>query len=451
VNSTELLERVRATAHTHALWKPGERILVALSGGPDSVAMLHLLHKLRKSERLELGALHMNYGLRGAEADGDADFCRKLCARLQVPIYIRKPEQPAAGNVQDWAREERRSAFEKCMAAEGYTRLAVGHTADDRAETMVLQLMRGAGLERIGYLPPVSGATIRPLVELRRSDVMAYLSEMRAMFRTDRSNFAASYVRNRVRHELLPQLEDIFDVDATAALDAQADALSLDAEYIEAQAEPLWRAVKQGSDEFRLAIATLHAYHPALQLRVLRRMAAALGVGLSRAGSFRLLQLAGLEVGRRVELGIDVSAERGRDDIWIYRRQEPLAPVAVAIPGKTPLPDGSYLTVMPATAESPFPEGRFRVRMSLPESVQTWQMRPVRAGDRMVPFGMAGSRLLFDLLAEAGIPRFRRELVWVLTGDNEVYWAAGLRMAEAGRVRPDHRNVYEFVWSAETI
>jgi tRNA(Ile)-lysidine synthase len=252
-----------------------------------------------------------------------------------------------------------------------------------------------------------------------------------------------------VRHELLPLVTQIFQRDAVTALNRQAELVALDADFLECEAEVLCRSCKRQGDEIQLTLQTLHGRPKALQLRALRRLAWDLGAQPGRGQSLRLLQLTNRPPGRRIDLGADVWAERGRDSIWIYRLQAPRPATPVSIPGATALPDGTRLSVEPAGTAPPYPDGRRHARMALPADRCAWAVRAAQAGDRMRPFGMRGSRLVFDLLAEAGVPRHRRNRSWVLTNGEEIYWLLGYRQAETGRVTPAEPTVYELSWSAD--
>lgn len=445
-----LVPRVAEFAHAHSLWHHGQRILVGLSGGPDSVALLHILHKIREKEQILIGALHVNYGLRGAEADGDEEFCQRLCETLDVTLAVVGAGEKPPGNVQAWAREVRREAFTSACEQHGYNRIALGHTADDRAENFVLQLMRGGGPERIGWLPAAAGNLIRPLVSIRREEILEYLARTKTEFRVDRTNYGDRYARNRVRNEVLPLLSAIFGVDAAEVLNAQADLLQVDVELIAQQVEVLWNRVVCEENEIHLAIEDIESYHPAIRLRVFRRMAEALGVHCGRETTMRLMELVEEDPGCRVELG-EVTAESGRHSLWMYRRSEPPTPVDMPIPGRLELRGGDTVTAVKASTDPPFPGGRWHARLALPKGIKRWQFRGARAGDRIVPFGMKGSKLVMDLLAEAGIVRHRRPHEWVLVGDDEVFWVVSQRISERGRVYENSQNVYEFVWNAEGI
>ena len=446
---TGLLERVRNYARRHDLWQPGDHVLVALSGGPDSVVLLHVMNEVAGEHDVRVGAAHINYGLRGAESDGDAQFCRQLCERLGLPFHLCHPGTEREGNVQDWARRERFRLLRDVRDRESYTAAATGHTADDRAETLIIQLFRGGAPPALANMTPRTSTLIRPLLGQSRRDVMSYLQAHRIPFRVDRSNRSSQYRRNRVRNELLPLAADIFQTDVTAALVGEADMLGLIGGGIEQVATGLSESAQQVDQGYRMNLDLLTSHHPGLQLMVLRQLAARLGATPGRHQTLRLLELIQSAPGYRVELGHGVTAERGREDVWLLKQIDPQPAIPVNLAGVIHLPDGSRLEVQPVEPVPPHPGGRTRARMAIPDPEEQLVVRRARPGDRMQPFGMNGSRLVFDMLGEAGVPSQRREHSWVLATNETIYWLLGVRQSEAGRVTPGARPVYEFAWLTE--
>lgn len=208
-----VIHRIVRTIRTRQLFAQGHHLLVAVSGGPDSVALLWILNRLRPSWRLRLTAVHFNYGLRGAESDGDQESVEALCRRLEIPLRtepLRVDKQVRGMSLQAAAREMRYHAMMTMARTCGADRVAVGHTADDQAETVLLWILRGAGLTGLSGMPATrDGVVVRPLYETRRKDVHAYLQAEGVPFRRDSSNDSPVYVRNRVRHEVIPALERV--------------------------------------------------------------------------------------------------------------------------------------------------------------------------------------------------------------------------------------------------
>ena len=180
------------------------RPLAMVSGGPDSVALLRVLVALGSYPVV----LHVDHGLRGEESWEDARFVRKLCEELGLP-YEERWAELGEGNFQEEARKERYRFAEQLANERGLSSIATGHTADDVAETVILNLARGAGLRGLSGIPPIRGRVVRPLIRHRRSDVLHYLQHLNQPYRIDRSNLTPKYARNRVRLEVLPVLEEL--------------------------------------------------------------------------------------------------------------------------------------------------------------------------------------------------------------------------------------------------
>jgi len=233
----------------------GARLLVGVSGGPDSTALLASLVELRDDCQFELHVIHVDHGLR-PESRGDAAYVRRLCARWNVPFNVMqvnvKALQRAEGlSMEAAARKARHHALLEEAAASGADAIALGHTADDQVETVLLSLLRGAGLRGLAGMTEQSESPftlaneervpiVRPLLGVTRADVMGYLKERRLRPRHDASNTDPAHLRNRVRHELLPLMERIREGASDAVGRASEDA-RLTLEYLESQADELWR------------------------------------------------------------------------------------------------------------------------------------------------------------------------------------------------------------------
>ncbi|MFY4728427.1 tRNA lysidine(34) synthetase TilS [Nitrospira sp. BLG_2] len=246
-----LLHRVVGTVRSRNLFQRDQHILVAISGGPDSVALLSILHHLRPSWKLTLSAVHCNYGLRGDESDGDQKFVESFCRGLEVPLHVRRVEihiRERQTSVQAEARDLRYRVMQEISEQCGADRIAIGHTADDQAETVLLWMLRGAGLTGLSGMPAFrSNKIIRPLYDAKRQEILAYLSTAGVSFRVDSSNFQMHYLRNRVRGEVIPILNRLVPscVDALCKL---ADICREDDRCLDQQVNALFSStVKRGS------------------------------------------------------------------------------------------------------------------------------------------------------------------------------------------------------------
>ncbi|MCX5724575.1 MAG: tRNA lysidine(34) synthetase TilS, partial [Nitrospirae bacterium] len=231
---TALLTHLIRTVRQHELFAPGPHLLVAVSGGPDSIALLSLLHRLAKSWRLTLTVVHCNYGLRGAESDGDESFVRDFCQARDLSFVVHRPllvKRRQRSSLQATAREARYGFMTQLAQEVGADRIAVGHTANDQAETVLMWLMRGAGMTGLAGMSYVrEDRIIRPLLAATREEVLAYLDQEGQSYRRDSSNEKPLYHRNRIRQELLPVLTRLAPA-AVRVLQRQADILREDEQY----------------------------------------------------------------------------------------------------------------------------------------------------------------------------------------------------------------------------
>jgi tRNA(Ile)-lysidine synthase len=219
----------------------GETLVVALSGGADSVALTAALAALRRRRGFELVAAHLDHALRPGSAE-DAAFCHELCASLAVPLHagtarVRARAGDEKGGLEQAARRERYSFLRRVKDDEGAVAIAVAHTQDDQAETLLLRLLRGSGPSGLASMRLASGDLLRPLLAVSRREVVAYLRERRLAWREDETNADPAYARNRVRHELLPYLEQRFNPRVREALARTADLIAEEASYMSGVAE----------------------------------------------------------------------------------------------------------------------------------------------------------------------------------------------------------------------
>jgi tRNA(Ile)-lysidine synthase len=288
-----LFERVRQTVSEQSLFGAGDQLVVAVSGGADSTALACVLAELAPALGARLvGLAHLNHQLRAA-ADTDEAFCRDLAARLDLAFDSRRVDVAAEArarktSIEDAARTVRYLFLSEVAAARGATRVAVGHTRNDQAETVLLRLARGSGPTGLAGIYPRAGQVVRPLLDVRRRDVEGWLRARGQSWREDESNQDRAFPRNKVRHELLPGLVETFGDGVVDVLARQAAVSRDDAEWFELVAtETAVRLVSAEETSLTVASAALAALHPAIARRVvlatLRRTA---GMGNGSGGAF---------------------------------------------------------------------------------------------------------------------------------------------------------------------
>ena len=445
----KLLDQVRHCLVAHAGVQPGERLVVAVSGGADSVALLHLLAALADLS-LQLVLVHLNHCLRGAESDGDERFVRELAAMLDLPLVVRRVDVQELSSSQrlsleEAGREARYGFFREVAQSHGARLVALAHHLDDQAETVLLRLLRGAGGEGLGAMRPLSadGTLVRPLLGASRREIEAYLRHQALAWRNDSSNADQSFLRNRLRHELLPLLKG-YNPAIVERLSVTAETLAADETVLERVTDAAfgcWGRVEQG--RVVLDRSGVSREEAGIRLRLYRRAIRLLQGDLRRIGYRHLQAIDHLVLGERANARLQLPA--GVQVTGSYRTLRFSMVTAVDEwqdydllidgLGSYPLPGSGLLTIVPATPDAagagagvlldgrawPFP----------------WQVRPYRPGDRFIPSGMTGRKKVKDFFIDRKIPLDERRRVPLLCCGHTILWLCGMRLAEPARPDPD--------------
>lgn len=445
MSPSSLATRVLATVRRHGLLRGGETVLVAVSGGADSVALLDVLQELAPSLRLTLECVHVHHHLRAA-ADADARFVQDLCATLGVPCHVEhvvvRRELPWEG-LEAEARRVRYRAVAARADAVGAGRIATGHTADDQAETVLMRLLQGAGPRGLSGILPARGPFIRPLLGTRREEIRAHLVSRGLGWIEDATNCDPRFLRNRIRHTILPTLAEAFGPRIVESLGRSAALCRDVVADLERQADSeLERLGQRGPAGIVLPVGELSRLPGELGAEVLVRAAAALGESLPRrAPAHRAIRLL-LRVGappRPVRSG-RLSMERS--GAWLRVGPTvlpPLLPRRLDVPGSLALPEVGLRLTARAQARAPDfapPREPRRVAFDADQLPSTLEVRSRRTGDRFVPFGGRGERRLKSFLIDAGVPRWERGQIPLVEAAGDIIWVAGVRRGQAAAIGP---------------
>src|SRR5262245_22102014 len=439
---------LRATVSRHRLLVPSDHVVVGVSGGADSVALLHALTGLRDDYGLTLTVGHVHHGLR-ADADRDAAFVTDLAARLGWPAVVerlRGPRLPGR-SPETAARAARHAALDRLARRAGAARIAIAHTADDQAETVLMRLLQGAGPRGLAGIPVRRGRLVRPLLDVSRAAVLAYLTEAGLDWVEDETNRDLKVVRNRIRHETLPLLAAQGWPRIGEALRRTAAASREAVEALDALLAPrVAGLVRPGVGGTALALAGLRELPPgAVKAAIRLALVEILGrpevrAGLRAGHLDRLAALVEGPVGARVRLPASLAVERARDTLWVAAPRARVEPLPVAVPGETRLAGIGRLEVRRVGKRPPrTPETECFDEAALPGRLV---VRPQRPGDRFVPFGSDRPMRVARVLAAAMPASARRGWPLLVAGET-VVWVIGVRRAGAAPVTPDTAHVLE--------
>lgn len=457
----DVLSQVRATVDAYALLPRGATIVVAVSGGPDSLCLLHVLSALRGEYGIRLHVAHLNHRLR-PEAEADAAFVAALAKDWGLPCTV------GVADVRALAAAERRSLEEAARVARyrflaqvacevGAEIVAVGHNADDQVETVLMHCLRGAGLAGLkgmrrrapwpedAIVACPAPVLIRPLLDVPRTSIEAYGHEHGFEPRFDRTNLEMALFRNRIRHELLPMLET-YNPRVRRLLHHTADVLAEDYDYLQQTLEALWPQVVlvEGPEAIVLRREVFRALAPSPQRGVLRRAIRSLRRSLrdiawqhiERARRASLAAPAGAQVTLPAGLVLEVSYDRlivrPGDRPW----HEPEAPALVeperplAVPGRTPLAGGWAIEAQ--VADRPMAAGQAsEACFDADLAGQDLRLRTRRPGDRFEPRGMGGRhKSLKEFMIDAQVPRAERHRIPILVSERGILWVVGWRASE---------------------
>jgi tRNA(Ile)-lysidine synthase len=409
----------------------GQTIVVGLSGGADSVGLLDALTTVGRKRSFRVVAAHLDHGLR-PDAAADALFCADLCSQLGVPFRAGRADVAARarrerGGIEQAARLERYAFLRAVKGEEGAVAVAVAHTRDDQAETLLLRLLRGAGRSGLSAMRAHAGDILRPFLEVSREEVRCHLQSRGLAWREDPSNADPLFLRNRVRHELMPYLESRFNPRIGETLARSAALLADEADLLGSLAGGLYdRAARREGEGVSLSRAGLAAAPPALRRLAVRRAVDETGGlrGVSATLVERLLALAGSAApsGRRLALPGGRVALFRFGDVWVGPRHEPPASFAypLGVPGRVELPGGLAVVAGPAEGP-PGPTGETAL-VAAPEG-EPLLVRTRRPGDRVWRHGREMSLKRF--LMEQRVPADRRGALPLVASGSKVLWVPG--------------------------
>jgi tRNA(Ile)-lysidine synthase len=462
-----MLHRVAEFIARHRMLEPGQRVGVAVSGGADSV---FLLHALRELGHPQLSVIHIEHGIRGRASVADAEFVAHLASTLALPFHLRHADVPAMdGNLEQEARNVRQAFYAELIAGRKVDRVATGHTRTDQAETVLYRILRGSGLTGLSGILPVTGqGLIRPLLEIDRAEIEAWLRERGITWREDATNRDRTYARNRLRHEILPLLRDAFNPQLDEALSNLATLARDEETYWDAElARRLQPATNNqepitNNQPLVLPVSQLTDAPPAIARRLVRRAVEIVKGdlrGIDFAHVERVLETAhSLEGHHRVQVpGLDIC----RSFDWIRiasanpetRRVDFSVPLQ--IPGSVELPGSSARIVLQVLEKDAAAQPSVRVpcakvvdeldwqRFYRGENAPSLELRNWRPGDQYRRVGQTKPEKVKFFFQEARVPLWERRDWPIITYDGKIVWARRFGAAAEFATSPQTRSVLQ--------
>lgn len=430
-------------------------MLIAVSGGADSVALVYALHFLKKRYGISITLAHLNHGIRGRAADQDAVFVRELAWRLNLRCEQGRADIPRMAkergvSLEMAARQSRYEFLTRTARAVGANCVATAHTADDQVETVLLKLTRGAGPQGVTGIPYCAERhgvrVVRPCRDVTHTEAVRFLRRHGLAWREDKSNLDMTFLRNRVRRQVLPLLESKLNPQVRRAILRTAELLREENEWLDSIARGLWSECAGGAKRNELNVEKLNGLPLAARRRILRLWLVAGGVDADPLGFEAIENIERLLAAPRgtravpVSGGVRVVCRYGK---LVLEKGPVVAGGAfrerVAVPGETVLPDhGLRIVTKRATGiirKRGVRTGHLPAAASIGGKVSALYVRSWKPGDRIKPFGMKGTRKLQDLFVDQKVPRDRRDRIPVFECRGEIVWIPGYRIARGWEVR----------------
>lgn len=451
---------VRDAIQENRMLTKGDRCIIAVSGGADSMGLLHALIRLNGLFKVSYRVIHVHHGLRGAEADRDANFVRSTCARYNIPcrvIEVNVPDfaakhklstEEAARYLRYQALETEALRWEMEEDTDKQVKIAVAHNKQDNAETILMQLARGSGLKGISGMAPVRGRIIRPLLDVSRSEIEAYLIKEEESWINDSSNDGSDYTRNRIRHDILPlfieevNAASVDNISRAGKMVGQAD------RYITKCAEHVLNSIisRRGAgyeipvDEFRKQDPIIRNYVIKLLIGMVNRTMK----NITSRHIEDIVELAWAETGKHIDLPYRLTAERGYETIMVYRKEAPNASAETEDQGSY----GNFVFRTFRYNGEKAPDTKYTKWFDYDKIDDLMEIRYRQSGDSLELKGV-GTKALRTYMTDAKIPQEKRDSIPVIACASNVMWLVGYRISEKYKVDKDTQIVMEIKFEEE--
>jgi len=478
----KLIKTVEATIKAHSMIGTGDSVLVGVSGGPDSIALLHIILSLAQRFSLRVAVAHLNHCLRQKDSDDDAEFVASLARKLDLPCYIKKEDVRKYRlekklSLEEAARIVRYRFFESIAEKYMFNKIALGHNADDNAELVIMNLLRGSGPVGISGIPPVrNGEIIRPLIKLTKSEILEFLAVNKLKFVSDKSNNDQRYLRNRIRHHLIPHLKSSYNKRIVETINRFASIIRSEEEWIDDLINPIFNksVLTAENNSVTLSISSINKLHIAAQRRIIRKAIAEIKGNLRRISFLHIDSVSSLLINSghafgHIDLPDRVWIKRDGDTVSFSRGKRVLRDLDKKLSDENKL-SFEYRILKP---EAGFKEEIFPMSLLIKElglnigfskieienlsdihhaghNVAFFDtdklsfplvLRNFRPGDRFQPFGMSGTQKVKKYFINNKVTRAQRAKCPILLSREKIMWVVGYRIDDFFKVKQSTRNI----------
>lgn len=452
----QLSGKVEEYIRRFGLIERGDKVLIAFSGGPDSTALLYLLKQLSTRMKFQLCAVYVNHQIRPRAAMRELRYGAALCRRLGVPFVGADCDVPrfardSSLSLEEAAREARYALLNEIAQSEKCNKIALGHHADDIIETILFRLLRGTGPQGLEPMRPQNGKYIRPLLDIERSEIEAFLRRSKISYLLDRTNFESEFSRNYIRNKMLPAIERHFGVGYRKAIRQFADIAVKQDRFILRMAQAEWHRIAQitPGGKILLDLNKLRVYDESLRDRVLK---IAMEKMMHQAGAGSSAEIAAINkiiLGNKLAVSLKRGVRATKEREWLVF-SAPMAQVkgiSLEVGSRSKIPGYRmefYCRIIPKkAARMRLQKGGAKINIDYDKIVLPLQLRHLRPGDSFQPLGLKGTKKVGDFLTDWKVPRYLRDELLVVTDARGIVWVAGYQIDDKYKIDKETRKVLQ--------
>lgn len=458
-----MYKKVMSYIKDNNLIKSGDKVLVALSGGPDSVCLLNILYNLKAELNIEVGAAHLNHLLRDKDAFEDEEYVKTLCKSLDIPCFVKRVDinkysKDKKMSSEMAGREARYNFFDDIVKDEGYTKIATAHNANDQAETILFRLMRGSGIEGLCGIKVRRDKIIRPILCLSRKEVEEYIEINNLKPRIDKTNFEKIYNRNKIRLDMIPYIKENFNEDIIQTLNRMSVLLQKDNEFIENSARSFYEKHCIEQSDYFIIKKEMFDNKEAVVTRVIRYALTNFSkthYDFEMKHIYEICNLAKNNSGKAIDLPNKIYAENIYGDIYIKERininnidvKQEIVVNKNEINGKKIFfnDENIEFSVLKNDSNLDLNQNNLIKYFDFDKINDSISLRKRKNGDKIIPLGMKGSKKIKDLFIDMKVPKEERDCIPLLCFDENISWIVGIRVSEEYKITNKTKNILRVI------
>ncbi|MCD3204171.1 tRNA lysidine(34) synthetase TilS [Clostridium botulinum C/D] len=453
-----LIEKVIHTIKQNNMFEVKDKVVVAVSGGPDSICLLHILYKLKEELGITLVAAHINHCLRGEEADKDEEYVRKFCENLNIECFVKKEDvhkisKDRGISCEMAGREVRYEFFSEVLNKVGANKIAVAHNANDQAETILMRMLRGTGLEGlVGIRAVRDNIFLRPIIDITRDEIENYCDVNNLNPRIDKTNLENIYTRNKIRLELIPYIQKNFNSDVIEVLNRFSDTVKIDNDYLNKISLEKYNKYCKSEKDKIIMRAEVFNEHEAILTRIIRIALKDLKGNLhnfDKSHVYDIIDIQKKSTGKFIMLPENIRVLNSYADIDLYKNKNKIniykgkKEYNLVINKENILDNGLKITldIINNVEDAKFNKSSLIKYFDYDKINRDIKLRYRKNGDKFVPLGMNGTKKLKDLFIDLKIPKENRDTIPLIVFDDEISWIVGYRISDKFKINKKTKRV----------